>query len=443
MDPFQAALLGPPTAGLRVNRLKLEPEAFATISPFPLAPVPWCAEGFVLRDLPGAVAAARPGRHPYHAAGLYYLQDPSAMAAAELLLPQPGERVLDLSAAPGGKATHIAARLGRQGLLVANEVVRARAGALIENLERCGVTNALVTSEPAETLAERWPDGFDRVLLDAPCSAEGMFRKSATARREWRPSVVEGCAARQATILPAAARLVRPGGRLLYATCTFAPEENETVIAAFLRAQPEFHLVEPPRLPGFDRGRPEWIEPALAAGLPLERCVRLWPHRAAGEGHFFAILEKAGNEPAASLSRGRPERLAEPSPELRDFWRATVRRPLPDNGLSQAGEWVHWLPARPDNWQPLRPLRAGWRLARMAPGRVEPAHALALALAAGDVVNKLELSPTEALGYLRGEPQRSAGPEGWLLVCVAGLGLGWGKRVGGQVKNHYPKGLRQ
>ncbi|RMF39017.1 MAG: RsmB/NOP family class I SAM-dependent RNA methyltransferase, partial [Chloroflexi bacterium] len=203
-DAFLASLEAPPRLGLRLNTLKVTPDAFRALSPFPLEPVPWCPEGFLV---PPDVEV-RPGRHPYHAAGLYYLQDPSAMAAAMLLDPQPGEAVLDLAAAPGGKATHLAARMRNQGLLVANDVVRGRTRALVENLERFGVTHTLVTSERPERLADRWPEGFDRVLVDAPCSGEGLFRRWPQARREWRPAVVTGCALRQRTILDAAARLV-------------------------------------------------------------------------------------------------------------------------------------------------------------------------------------------------------------------------------------------
>ena len=192
-----------------------------------------------------------PGKHPYHAAGLYYLQDPSAMAVAELLDPQPGERVLDLAAAPGGKATHIAAKMQGQGLLVANEIHPKRAWELAGNLERWGAINVAITNETPERLAERFEDFFDRVLVDAPCSGEGMLRKGEAARVEWAPELVHGCALRQTTILEQAARLVRPGGRLVYSTCTFNPEENEGTVARFLDTHPEFELIEPSRRPGF------------------------------------------------------------------------------------------------------------------------------------------------------------------------------------------------
>jgi NOL1/NOP2/sun family putative RNA methylase len=437
---FLDSLETPPGVGLRVNTLKTTPEAFDAVSPCELEPVPWCPEGFVVSE----AGDVRPGRHAYHAAGLCYLQDPSAMAAMLLLDPQPGEAVLDLCAAPGGKATHIAACLQNEGLLVANEVVRSRAAALVENLERCGVTRALVVSGRPATLAERWPEAFDRVLVDAPCSGEGMFRKWPHARQEWRPAIVAGCAARQAAILEAAAHMVRPGGRLVYATCTFAPEENEAVVARFLRAHPDFALVPPPAAPGLDPGRPDWIAPDLARGLPLERCVRLWPHRAPGEGHFFAILEREGESPPARWPQATDRLPARAARLLRPFWETTLTRPLPERGWGLVSKALHLQPTAPAVWRPLRPVRAGWRIGRLAPNRLVPDHALALALRPHDARHTLDLAAgsPEVTAYLRGETLRAPGPEGWLLVTVDGFPLGWGKRVGDVVKNHYPRSLR-
>ena len=251
---FLASYDMPPSIGLRVNTLKIAPEVFRQLAPFELAPVPWCSAGFTI-----VADDAEPGKHPYHAAGLYYLQDPSAMAVAELLDPQPGERVLDLASAPGGKATHIAAKMQGQGLLVANEIHSKRAWELAGNLERWGATHVAITNERPERLAERFEGFFDRVLVDAPCSGEGMMRKGEAARVEWAPELMHGCALRQSGILEQAAALVRPGGRLVYSTCTFNPEENEGTVARFLDAHPEFELIEPPRPPGFSPGRPDWL----------------------------------------------------------------------------------------------------------------------------------------------------------------------------------------
>lgn len=435
---FRASFSQPPRQALRANTLKIAPDELQRLTGWELPPVPWCQEGFLAPpDL-----EARPGRHPYHAAGLYYLQDPSALAAAALLGPQPGELVLDLCAAPGGKATHLAARLAGQGLLAANEAVGGRAAALIANLERFGAANILVTNETPEHLAGNWPDMFDRILVDAPCSGEGMFRKTPAARREWRPAVVAGCALRQDAILADAARMLRPGGRLVYATCTFAPEENEGAIARFLHRRPDFELLEPPRLAGFDPGRPDWIDGDLAAGLPLERCVHIWPHRAPGEGHFFAVLTRGGESAAATLPAAMRAPPAASLTTLRRFWEQTLRTAMPEAGWAQYGDHLYLLPTTPDFWQGLRVVRAGLRAGQVMQGRFEPDHALALAFDPASIVRSIAVSEAEALAYLSGQTLASEGPEGWTLVTLAGFGLGWGKRVAGVIKNRYPRHLR-
>jgi 16S rRNA C967 or C1407 C5-methylase (RsmB/RsmF family) len=293
---FAAAFDRPPRVGLRVNTLKISAVDFTKIAPFPLAPVgEWEPAGFIVAD------DSRPGRHSYHDAGLYYLQEPSAMVPAALLAPRPGELVLDLAAAPGGKATHLAAlmaepapaersplrrMLDASGLLVANDVHAGRARLLADNLARWGAFNVLVTSDEPERLAAAFGPIFDRMLLDAPCSGEGMFRRGEAV--EWSAAIVAACARRQRSVLAAAPGLVRPGGRLLYSTCTFAPEENEAVIGAFLAAENNFALAEPRRFAGFERGRPEWVGETGETDGQLARTVRLWPHNFPGEGHFSA-----------------------------------------------------------------------------------------------------------------------------------------------------------
>ncbi|NOX64143.1 MAG: hypothetical protein GXP42_19735 [Chloroflexi bacterium] len=439
-EAFFAALAQPPRIGLRVNTLKIAVDDFRARAAFPLEPVPWCDEGFILAP----DADIQPGKHPYHAAGLYYLQEPSAMAAAALLDPQPGELILDLAAAPGGKATHLAARMENEGLLVVNEVVRGRVHALIENMARVGARQALIMNASPSALAEAWRERFDKVMLDAPCSAEGMFRKSAAARREWSEATVLGCAARQINILEDAARLVRPGGLLLYATCTFAPEENEAVVARFLAQHPEFMLIEPLRAPGLDHGRPDWVEGDLAGRFPLERCVRIWPHRSAGEGHFFALMEKDGLAaayPLPAVRRGLPKAAKKP---VTAFWERVFTGSPPQKGWALYGQWVHLLPVSPGFWREIKPTRAGLRVGKLTHHRFEPHHALALAGFSSRPENSLNLpaESEEARRYLHGEPLAAAGEDGWVLVQVDGFGLGWGKRVGGVVKNHYPRGLR-
>jgi len=440
---YQAALARPPQVGLRVNTLKISVDEFRARAPFALEPVPWCPAGFRVVD------GSRPGKHPYHAAGLYYVQDPSAMAPAAILDPQPGERVLDLAAAPGGKTTHLAARMNGQGLLVANDVQPKRVHEMTNNLDRWGATHILVTQESPARLARRWPAFFDRVLLDAPCSGEGMFRKDPAARRIWSPKHIQRCARLQSTLLRDAARLVRPGGYLLYSTCTFAPEENEGVVARFLDAHPDFRVEPIPQRPGFDRGRPEWLHPPGPEAL--RGTVRLWPHKTMGEGHFVALLRRAATLPPAEPPRRLPP---QPLPaEARRRWRAFVDEmfagpaPVADERLALLGNRLYAVPDLTPDWRGIKVTRFGWWLGTLKTRRFEPAHALALALTADQVLPErrwdLSADDPRVRAYLHGEPVPSPGPEGWTLVTVDGFPLGWGKRVAGVLKSKAPRWLRR
>jgi NOL1/NOP2/sun family putative RNA methylase len=443
----------PARSGLRVNPLKLSPADFAAISPWPLASIPWCETGFLI----GADALA--GKHSWHAAGLYYLQEPSAMAVAEALDVQPGHLVLDLAAAPGGKATQLAGLLQGEGALVANEIAPARIKPLGENLERFGVTNAIVLNEEPARLAARLGPAFDRVLLDAPCSGEGMFRKAPAARDEWSAEHVAGCALRQSKILDSAARLVRPGGLLLYSTCTFAPEENEAQIARFLDAHPGWRLEPIPPSPGFSPGL-----------LGLTGAVRLWPHRAPGEGHFLALMRKIRKESAISeesagdvgrfqpsygpstgfrvpRDAGRPlhsPRHSDPASAWENFAAATLRSGrFPDDRLLVRDNRLYLRPEHRLDLDGLTVVRPGLPLGEAKPGRFEPSHALALALRPEEARNVAELDPAQTAAYLAGEPIAVPGEPGWTLVTTGGWPLGWAKRDRGILKNHYPKGLRR
>ena len=294
-EAFLASYHRPRALGLRLNPLKTDRPP---ILPFTLSPLPWAAYGFWYPS------EERPGLHPWHEAGLYYLQEPSAMAPAELLGVEPGLRVLDLCAAPGGKSTQLAAKMRGQGLLVCNEYHPKRAKILSQNVERMAISNALVLQETPERLAKRFPGWFHRVLVDAPCSGEGMFRKEAAALEDWSPELVEMCARRQAGILDAAAELLAPGGRLVYSTCTFAPQEDEGAVAAFLARHPEFEI-EVLDVPWFSPGDG-------AAGPGLEHTFRLWPHKLRGEGHYAAVLRKGAGEAAPPPAFARPDRLPAP-----------------------------------------------------------------------------------------------------------------------------------
>lgn len=484
-----AALARPAEVGLRLNSLRGAQlggdGALAAALPWHkgrwrMTPVPWCETAYVVTETGAATNEANttavpndaadpaskrplpPGRHPYQVAGAYYLQDPAATVVAEALAPEPGELVLDLAAAPGGKSTHLAALMAGEGWLVANDVHPLRAQALVGNLERCGVGNATVTSEPLDRLAQAWPGRFDRVLLDAPCSGEGMFRKSTDALAMWSPENVAHCAARQDELLLAAARLVRPGGYLAYSTCTLNPDENEGSVARFV-AVSGFEVV-PLDLPGTAPGRPEW---SGGAPLPaLAGAARIWPHLAPGEGHFVALLrrpttteptgEHTGEHmaPAGSRKRGRG-RDPGPSREVLAAWRDFAADVL-TQALAEAlaptalqGEWLLRAAAGTPPLEDLRWLRHGLQLGQVRVGarstRIEPAHALAMWAPPGSVTRRLDLAADDerVSAYLRGEDVVAPGEPGYLRVEVDGLPLGWGKRSGAVVRSLLPKGLRR
>lgn len=435
-EAFSRSYVRSASTGLRVNLLKVTPAEIQTRLPYLLTPLAGCPEGFLVEG------EGQPGKHPYHAAGLYYLQDPSAMLVGVVVNPQPGERVLDLSAAPGGKATHLAARLGNRGLLVANEIHRGRVWELAENLECWGARNVVITNETPARLSAALPAFFDRVLLDAPCSGEGMFRKSEASRRDWSPELVQSCAVRQGAILSETASMVRPGGWLIYSTCTFAPEENEGSVARFLEAHPEFELQPIPDLPGSTPGRPDWVEAGLRRA-ELEYTRRLWPHYHAGEGQFIARMRRRGGDGIGSPAPARLPRL--PTEVLRT-WRAFANQALaiqPDTErLALHGSYIYQIPLGLPETGRLKTIHPGWWLGSVKTNRVEPSHALAMALSVEEARQVVNLDLVTAEAYLHGHSLPLPGEEGWVLVTVDGFPLGWGKRVQGVLKNYYPRGLR-
>lgn len=446
-DAFVATYEEPQTRGLRANRLKITPEALAARLGFAADPVPWNPDG--LYCPPGF----RPGWHPYHAAGLYYGQEPSAMVVAPLVGARPGERVLDLAAAPGGKTTQLAAHMENRGLLVANEIDPGRARALVENLERLGITCAAVVSERPERLAARLPGFFDRVLVDAPCSGEGMFRKTPEVRARWRPDMPAACARVQGEILDSAADMLRPGGRLVYSTCTFAPEENEEVLLQLLTRRPDLRMVPLPAVPGIEPARPDWTrDPERAAALGIGLAGRLWPHKVRGEGHFVAALERIPDAGGArprikgrEWQRPAKEALAAYQDFCRQWLTPRAREVLPpETEVRQYGEWLFAPPEGSPVLSGLHVMRAGLQLGRARKARFEPTHALALAVRPEHVrqVHDLAADSPALLAYLRGETLSAAGEQGWTLITVDGFPLGWAKASGGILKNHYPKWLR-
>lgn len=409
---FLESLERPRAVALRINPLK----GGKPTLPFATEPVPWEPMGYYY-DI-----QARPGLHPYHEIGVYYLQEASAMSAVALLDPQPEERICDLCAAPGGKTTQIAGRMLGQGFLLCNEIHPKRAKILSSNLERMGVANALVTNESPQNLAAHYEGYFDRVLIDAPCSGEGMFRKEEAAVTDWSQETVEMCARRQAEILEQGAKLLRPGGRLVYSTCTFAPEENEMAIAAFLEAHPEF---EPERVEA------PWFVPGPNGTF------RMWPHKIKGEGHFGAVLKKvSGEETEASL---------EPAQKIPEEWTAFARDNeirLPEGKAILFGQNLYWAPAQMPSIRGVRVLRPGLELGEVKKGRFQPAHALALWLKEAKNVEALTLEDPAVAAYFHGDTIATT-CQGWCLVTVDGYSAGWGKGDKNVLKNHYPKGLRR
>ena len=399
--------------GIRLNPLKAVeaaalPEGIGE-------PVPWEPFGCYLAMDSDA------GATPLHEAGAFYLQEPSAMLPAAVLNPQPGERVLDLCAAPGGKSTQLGLRMAGQGLLVCNEPVPKRAQVLARNVERMGLTNALVVCAMPRQLADRWPEGFDAIQVDAPCSGEGMFRRHPETRAEWTAESPAGCARRQAEILDCAAEMVRPGGRIVYSTCTMNAVENEDTVAAFCQRHPDFSP-EAFSLPGADA--PEGM-------------LTCYPHRMKGEGHFVALLRRAGEGTAsatvdASLPRPDKQQLK----ALRDF---APDAPVPTALL---GDTLVCLPDCPDV-KGLKVLRVGLHLGQMKGKVFQPDHAWAVSICP-PALPRLPLTEEQARRYQAGEVlDAPEGLRGFVLPTLAGLPLGWGKVSDGMMKNHYPKGPRR
>ena len=411
-EDFLKSLERPRAVALRFNPLKGEQPKL----PFVGEPVPWEPAGYYYDP------EARPGLHVYHEAGVYYLQEASAMAPVALLDPQPGEKICDLCAAPGGKTTQIAGRMAGQGFLLCNEINPKRAKILSRNIERMAVSNALVTNEHPENLAKRFGGFFDRVLVDAPCSGEGMFRKEEAAVTDWSVETVEMCARRQAEILHSAAKMVKPGGRLVYSTCTFAPEEDELAVAAFLEAHPEF--------------APEHLEaPWFVAGENGSH--RMWPHKLLGEGHFAAVLKKTDGEDA-DIDIPTGEKL----PKEWVSFSKELGLSLPAGKAVSFGQNLFWAPEDMPDIRRLKVMRPGLELGSVKKDRFEPTHALALWLKECKNVQDYAPDSAEMKEYIHGNVVPSC-LKGWCLVTAGGYSIGWGKGDGQVLKNHYPKGLRR
>lgn len=438
----------PPVQGLRINNTKIDNRTWEEqLCPFEVKQVPWISNGYYYPD------DIRPAKHPYYYAGLYYLQEPSAMTPAWLLPVQPGDRVLDLCAAPGGKSTELGAKLEGEGLLIANDISNSRARALLKNLELFGIPNICVTSESPEKLADTFGAYFDKILVDAPCSGEGMFRKDPDLIKSWEEHGPEYYAGLQREILTDAVRMLKPGGYLLYSTCTFARMEDEDNIEWLLSQEADLELCELPLFEGASRGMD---------GQPV---LRLFPHKIQGEGHFVALLHKK----RSSVQEAEQPDEKQPIPgrdtmpnygnhkkELdflekdTDFFHfeSLIRHPFDRNRLMVKQDMVYYLPVAFDCRWKLRYLRTGLLLGELKKGRFEPSQALAMVLQQREFSNTVSFASEDerVLRYLKGETVALSGGEnvekGWCLVCVDGYPLGWVKCTGQTLKNKYYPGWR-
>ncbi|WP_339172979.1 RsmB/NOP family class I SAM-dependent RNA methyltransferase [Paenibacillus sp. FSL H7-0943] len=473
-----------PNGGVRVNTLKISVEKLQALSTLELEPIPWCPTGFYTED------GARPGKHPHYHAGLYYIQEPSAMAPVELLDVQPGDRVLDLCAAPGGKSTQISAKLSGEGLLVTNDLHPERTKALAKNLELYGVRNGIVLNESPDHIAAAFPLYFDKILIDAPCSGEGMFRKDEDMVKQWDSGTPAKYAAMQRDILRSAAIALAPGGTLVYSTCTFATEENEEIIAEFISEHPQFSVITVGGTGSFAPGFGE-----------LSGTARLWPHKVKGEGHFMAVLQHVGPKVSAEerdqaevklsavtrntnkkgtahiKSANKPEARRGKEGKFSNKSAAGAERGRQGSGEEQAlaaygdfikdqlgwepkgypiffGDHLYISPLPKERLNGLKAIRPGWYVGHVRNGRFIPGHPMATALHPEESCRSVSLSSTsnEAISYLKGETllisqerlsiKIGTTQKGYVLVCIDGYSAGWGKWQDGVLKNEYPAGWR-
>lgn len=434
MDSFEQERL----YGLRVNTLKISPAAFKKISPFELEPVEWIENGYYYNG------KDKPAKDPYYYAGLYYLQEPSAMTPACVLPVEPGDRVLDICAAPGGKSTELAAKLEGSGVLVSNDISNSRAKALLKNLELFGTINAYTISDAPSKLAQHFDSYFNKILIDAPCSGEGMFRKDTAVMKSWTEHGNDFYVRLQKEITAQALSMLQPGGMLLYSTCTFSPLEDEQIVSYMLKLDPELELVDIKNYSGFDHGRPEWSD----GNEELRKCVRIWPHRMRGEGHFIALLHKKGDGCVRDDIRASKTHNMKLPEEMLDFLMHISKLDIEPSRIELRGEKAFMRPNCDRNLSGLRIMRSGLLLGECLKNRFEPSQALAMALSADRFDNVLNLSHSDerVVRYLKGETIEYDASEkinsGWVLICVEGFSLGFGKAARGSIKNKYLAGWR-
>lgn len=438
-EAYIACYEAPRYYGLRVNTGKISVEDFKKICPFDITPIPWIPNGFYYDG-----EKVTPSKHPYYFAGLYYLQEPSAMTPASRLPIEPGDKVLDVCAAPGGKATELGARLQGQGVLACNDISSSRAKGLLKNIEVFGIGNVLVLSEEPGNLEAYFPEYFDKILIDAPCSGEGMFRKDKKMVGAWQEHGPEFFSNIQKSIIRQAARMLKPGGMMLYSTCTFDASENERIIDGLLTDFPEFHVLPMEGYEGFVAGMPEVTD---SGREELKNTLRIFPHKMKGEGHYLALLQKGeGRDKAPEIEEKKSSKKI---PEELCAFFENVSMDLDPARLDIHGERVYYMPKGLPKLKGIRFLRTGLLLGELKKKRFEPSQALAMTLKKSQYKYCIDLSLSDERvnRYLKGETLElddlvGEKDSGWYLVCVDSFPLGWGKLSRGSLKNKYLPGWR-
>jgi len=419
--------------GLRVNTLKISATDFLKISPFRLKPIPWIENGFYFSE------NDKPAKHPFYFAGLYYIQEPSAMTPANVLPINEGDKVFDMCAAPGGKSTQLGAKLNRTGLLITNDISNTRAKALLKNVELAGIPNLMVLSEDPKKLIHYYNGFFDKVLIDAPCSGEGMFRKDSKLIKSWESNGPEFYHEIQKELLLIGADMLKPGGMMLYSTCTFSKVEDEQSIRYLLNNRPEFSIIDIKDYSGFSHGYEDTVEDTK---MNFSKMVRIWPYKMSGEGHFVALLQKSVESELIN-HLDSPALKAKLPAELIQFMEA-VTYPINKDEIEIIDDHVYVIPKLAGNHKGLRMLRSGLLLGICKKNRFEPSQALAMAMKMDDYASSINMtiSDPNVIKYLKGETIeieeiKTAKPAGWQLICVDNFPLGWGKLSGTTLKNKY------
>ena len=421
--------------GLRANLLKITPEKLKDLLNFNLTPIPWCNTGFYYPE------DIRPAKSPYYNAGLFYIQEPSAMSTGAMLPIEKGDKVLDLCAAPGGKSTQVAGKLNGTGVLVTNDISATRCKALLKNIEINGVFNAIVTNETPKNLAKKFKGYFNKIIVDAPCSGEGMFRKDKEAIKSWETHKTDFCCNLQREILYYAKEMLDEGGIIAYSTCTFAPEENEEMINEFLLKNEDFEIIDFEKSGGFENGRNEWIKSEnIVSGI--EKTGRLMPYKVKGEGHFLALLKRKGQAKNPPIKTIPPINKKEIQ-DIENFFKENLNIPMFEN-LEIHKTSVFSIPNGIDLGG-LRVVRSGFYLGELKTKRFEPSQAFAMGLKKENAKNTItfNIEDTNLTRYLKGESFTvDTKNDGWHLVCLEDYPIGWGKIQNGRLKNKYLAGWR-